>query len=131
MSFTSPFTGQVIQPTDVSYRSITLAADETLSWPINGSDTDNAAARVMDVTSLSSGAVLTGVTVTGTNGQCSCTTPPSLFVVASNDVNKGVTGNEADSRALFESFAALKAFVAEGYTEVEQVHSYTIYRKKP
>ena len=80
MSFTSPFTGQVIQPTDVSYRSITLVADETLSWPINGSDTDNAAARVMDVTSLSSGLVLSGVTVTGTNGQCSCTTTPSLFV---------------------------------------------------
>ena len=80
MSFNSPFTGQVIQPTDVSYRSITLVADETLSWPINGSDTDNAAARVMDVTSLSSGLVLSGVTVTGTNGQCSCTTTPSLFV---------------------------------------------------
>jgi hypothetical protein len=80
MSFTSPFTGQVIQPTDVSYRSITLVADTTLSWPINGSATDNAAARVMDVTSLSSGLVLAGVTVTGTNGQCSCTTTPSLFV---------------------------------------------------
>jgi hypothetical protein len=80
MSFNSPFTGTVIQPTDVSYRSITLVADETLSWPINGSDTDNAAARVMDVSSLSSGAVLSGVTVTGTNGQCSCTTTPSLFV---------------------------------------------------
>lgn len=80
MSFNSPFTGQVIQPTDVSYRSITLVADSTLSWPINGSVTDNAAARVMDVTSLSSGAVLSGVTVTGTNGQCSCTATPSLFV---------------------------------------------------
>ena len=80
MSFTSPFTGQVIQPTDVSYRSITLVADTTLSWPINGSVTDNAAARVMDVTSLSSGLVLAGVTVTGTSGQCSCTTTPSLFV---------------------------------------------------
>lgn len=80
MSFTSPFTGQVVQPTDVSYRSITLSADSTLSWPINGSDTDNAAARVMDVTSLSSGLVLAGVTVTGTGGQCSCTTTPSLFV---------------------------------------------------
>jgi hypothetical protein len=34
----------------------------------------------MDVTSLSSGLVLAGVTVTGTNGQCSCTTTPSLFV---------------------------------------------------
>ena len=80
MSFNSPFTGQVIQPTDVSYRSITLVADETLSWPINGSDTDNAAARVMDVTSLSSGLGLSGVTVIGTNGQCSCTTTPSLVV---------------------------------------------------
>jgi hypothetical protein len=80
MSFNSPFTGQVIQPTDVSYRDVTLVADSTLSWPINGSDTDNAAARVMDVTSLSSGLVLAGVAVTGSNGQCSCTATPSLFV---------------------------------------------------
>jgi len=80
MSFTSPFTGQVIQPTDVSYRSITLSADSTLSWPINGSATDNAAARVMDVSSLSSGLVLVGVTVTGAAGQCLCTATPSLFV---------------------------------------------------
>jgi hypothetical protein len=34
----------------------------------------------MDVTSLSSGLVLAGVLVTGTGGQCSCTTTPSLFV---------------------------------------------------
>lgn len=50
MSFNSPFTANVIQPTDVSYRSITLSANTTLSWPINGSATDNAAARIMDVT---------------------------------------------------------------------------------
>lgn len=80
MSFNSPFTGQVIQPTDVSYREITLSADGTLSWPINGSATDNAAARIMDVTSLSSGLVLSGVTVAGTNGQCTCSSTPSLFV---------------------------------------------------
>jgi hypothetical protein len=80
MSFNSPFTGQVIQPTDVSYREITLVADTTLSWPINGSVLDNAAARIMDVSSLSSGLVLSGVTVSGSLGQCSCTTTPSLFV---------------------------------------------------
>ena len=80
MSFTSPFTGQVIQPTDVSFRAITLEADSTLSWPINGSATDNAAARIMDVESLSSGLTLSGVIVSGTNGQCSCTATPSLFV---------------------------------------------------
>lgn len=50
MSYNSPFTGQVIQPTDVSYRAITLSANTTLSWPINGNATDNYAARIMDVT---------------------------------------------------------------------------------
>jgi hypothetical protein len=50
MSFNSPFTGNVIQPTDVSYRSITLSANTTLSWPINGNATDDYAARIMDVT---------------------------------------------------------------------------------
>ncbi len=53
MSFNSPFTGNVIQPTDVSYRSITLSANTTLSWPINGNATDNYAARIMDVTASS------------------------------------------------------------------------------
>jgi hypothetical protein len=53
-TFTSPFTGQVIQPTDVSYRSITLTANNQLTWPINGSPTDDAAARIMDVSSTSS-----------------------------------------------------------------------------
>lgn len=50
MSYNSPFTGQVIQPTDVSYRDVTLSANTTLSWPINGNATDNYAARIMDVT---------------------------------------------------------------------------------
>ena len=50
MSFNSPFTGQVIQPTDVSYRSITLSANTQLEWPINGSITDDVAARIMQVT---------------------------------------------------------------------------------
>lgn len=94
MSFTSPFTGQVIQPTDVSYRDITLVADTTLSWPINGSVTDNAAARIMDVTSLSSGLVLSGVIVTGANGQCSCSATPSLFVGQAVVVTGISTGTE-------------------------------------
>jgi hypothetical protein len=58
MSFTSPFTGQVIQPTDVSFRAITLSVTTTLSWPINGSDTDNAAARIMNVTATASSLLL-------------------------------------------------------------------------
>lgn len=55
MSYTSPFTGNVIQPTDVSYRSITMTTDVVLSWPVNGSATDQYAARIMQVTASTSG----------------------------------------------------------------------------
>lgn len=49
MSFVSPFSGSVIQPTDVSYRSITLSANTQLEWPINGNATENFSARIMQV----------------------------------------------------------------------------------
>jgi hypothetical protein len=53
MSYNSPFTGNVIQPTDVSYRRIILTADLQLEWPINGTSTDDAAARIMEVSTAS------------------------------------------------------------------------------
>lgn len=55
MSYNSPFTANVIQPTDVSFRAITLSANTTLSWPINGNATDNYAARIMNVTATTAG----------------------------------------------------------------------------
>lgn len=55
MSFNSPFTGNVVQPTDVSYRAITLTANTQLEWPINGNATDDYSARIMDVTASSGG----------------------------------------------------------------------------
>lgn len=55
MSYNSPFTGNVVQPTDVSYRSVTLTANTQLEWPINGNATDDYAARIMDVTASSAG----------------------------------------------------------------------------
>lgn len=55
MSYNSPFTGNVVQPTDVSYRSVTLSANTQLQWPINGNATDDYAARIMDVTASSGG----------------------------------------------------------------------------
>jgi len=55
MSYNSPFTGNVIQPTDVSYRSITLTANTQLSWPINGNATGDYAARIMQVTASTAG----------------------------------------------------------------------------
>jgi hypothetical protein len=55
MSYNSPFTGNVVQPTDVSYRAITLSANTQLEWPINGNATDDVAARIMQVTATSGG----------------------------------------------------------------------------
>ena len=50
MSYVSPFTGDVVQPTDVSYIEISLDADLQLVWPINGNlATETPAARIMDV----------------------------------------------------------------------------------
>jgi hypothetical protein len=49
MSYNSPFTGNVIQPTDVSYREINLTGNLQLEWPINGTTTGNVAARIMEV----------------------------------------------------------------------------------
>ena len=54
MSYNSPFTGNVIQPTDVSYSRIILTTDLQLEWPINGTTTDDAAARIMEVSTASS-----------------------------------------------------------------------------
>jgi hypothetical protein len=52
-SYNSVFNGNVIVPTDVSYRSFTLTADTQLSWPINGNADGNYAARIMEVTTNS------------------------------------------------------------------------------
>lgn len=55
MSYNSPFSGNVIQPTDVSYRAVALDADTTLSWPLNGNVDGNYAARIMNVTPATAG----------------------------------------------------------------------------
>jgi len=55
MSYNSPFTGNVVQPTDVSYRAFTITADTQLEWPINGNATDDYSARIMEVTASTAG----------------------------------------------------------------------------
>ena len=49
MTFTSPFTGDVIQPTDVSYASYNLTANLQLFWAGLATGTQSPAARIMDV----------------------------------------------------------------------------------
>ena len=54
-TYNSPFAGDVILPTDVSYASYSISADLTLVWPINGNISTNVAARIMDITPSTSG----------------------------------------------------------------------------
>lgn len=49
-SYTSPFTGNVVQPTDVSYAAYTLAANLQLQWPSVANGTQSPAARIMEIT---------------------------------------------------------------------------------
>jgi len=55
MSYVSPFTGDVVQPTDVSYIQLTISANTHLAWPINGNATGNYAARVMEINATTTG----------------------------------------------------------------------------
>lgn len=49
-TYNSPFAGDVIQPTDVSYASYDLdPASIQLVWPINGNISTDVAARIMDI----------------------------------------------------------------------------------
>ena len=57
-TYTSPFSGNTIQPTDVSYASYTgLTSNLVLQWPVNG-NTGNPAARVMEISFTGFGGVV-------------------------------------------------------------------------
>ena len=60
-TFVSPFTGNVVQPTDVSYYSLTFSTNQVLVWPnyaVPGATTVPAA-RVIDATATVAGRTIT------------------------------------------------------------------------
>lgn len=52
-TYTDPFTGQTLSPSQVGYESLTLAADTFLQWPINGNNA-NVVANIIQVTASAS-----------------------------------------------------------------------------
>ncbi len=60
-SYVSPFTGDVVQPTDVSYYALTFSTDKELSWPNYTQEgaLTVAAARIMDCNALAPGLTIT------------------------------------------------------------------------
>jgi hypothetical protein len=47
--YTNPYTGSTISPSQVGYESLTISANTTLQWPINGS-TSSVVANIIEVT---------------------------------------------------------------------------------
>jgi hypothetical protein len=70
-TFVSPFTGDIVQPTDVSYYSLSFSTNQTLVWPnyaVPGATTVPAA-RVMDCTASTTGlSILLPVATQGSVG---------------------------------------------------------------
>jgi hypothetical protein len=56
-TYTSPFTGQTINPAQVSYESLTISGSVTLQWPING-NTTNVVAGIIEVAATTAGSAL-------------------------------------------------------------------------
>jgi len=54
-TFTSPFTGNVIQPTDVSYYALSFSTDTQLYWPAVVNPTQVPSARIMDCVASTTG----------------------------------------------------------------------------
>ena len=52
-TYTSPFTGQTINPAQVAYENLTISTNTTLQWPING-NTNNVVAGIIEVTATAS-----------------------------------------------------------------------------
>ena len=56
-TFTSPFTGDIVEPTDVSYTPISFGSNVTLAWPayVPPNSSQIAAARIMECTATATG----------------------------------------------------------------------------
>jgi len=53
-SYTSPFTGQTISPSQVGYEKLSITADTYLQWPVNG-NTNSVVANIVEVTASTAG----------------------------------------------------------------------------
>ena len=54
-TYVSPFTGDVVQQTDVTYYPLAFSTNQTLHWPVTVNPPEVPAARIMDCTPSTSG----------------------------------------------------------------------------
>jgi hypothetical protein len=53
-TYTNPYTGQTVSPSQVGYEQLTISADTFLEWPING-NTDSVVANIVEVSATTAG----------------------------------------------------------------------------
>ena len=53
-TYTNPYTGQTISPSQVGYEQLTISTDTILEWPING-NTDSVVANIIEITATTTG----------------------------------------------------------------------------
>jgi hypothetical protein len=53
-SYVNPYTGQTISPSQVGYENLTISANTTLQWPVNG-NTSSVVANIIEVTATTTG----------------------------------------------------------------------------
>ena len=53
-TYTSPYTGQTVNPSQVGYENLVISANTSLQWPINGNNT-NVVAEIIDISATSTG----------------------------------------------------------------------------
>lgn len=53
-TYTNPYTGQTISPSQVGYEALTISANTELQWPVNG-NTTSVVANIIEVTATTSG----------------------------------------------------------------------------
>lgn len=53
-TYTNPFTGQTIQPSQVGYEQLTISTDTVLQWPVNGNNND-VVANIIEVEATTTG----------------------------------------------------------------------------
>jgi len=56
-TYTSPFSGQQIYPTAVSYEALSISSNTVLQWPVNG-NTNTPVSSIIDVTATTTGLLL-------------------------------------------------------------------------
>jgi len=49
-TYTNPFTGQTVSPSQVGYINLSISTNTNLYWPVNGTSSPNVAANIIEVT---------------------------------------------------------------------------------